>query len=151
MDLTRQERRGRRRGRWAVWLLVLGVVGGGAGVAGYRALRTEADAPPDTGPVETSICEKLLVEASEAEPAKFYICASRRKTIFRQDGGLREPMPLLANAVYELPLDKRVTVENLPSADMRYGWDGHYCSALLPAFTQKPFRLETSPVDPDSC
>ncbi|MGA0603633.1 hypothetical protein ACO2Q3_23200 [Caulobacter sp. KR2-114] len=134
---------------FAVPVLLLAGVGGWAW---WSATRPEAPAYA-AAPVETSICEDLLRETSKAFPDRFYVCASRPKTIWRIEGPQRFAMPLLANAVYELPLDGTTKVENLASPDMRYGAGGGYCTGLLPQDQGRVFTLEKNqaPVDANTC
>lgn len=125
-----------------------------AGVGGWAWWSATRPQPPVyADQVETSICQELLMDASKAHPSRFYVCASLPKTIWRIEGPQRFAMPLLANAVYELPLDGGSRIENLSSADMRYGYGGGYCKKLLPAATGKVFTLPQGqpPVDPYSC
>ncbi len=125
-----------------------------AGVGGWAWWSaTQPEAPVYADQVETSICQDLLTETSGKHPGRFYVCASLPKTIWRIEGPQRFAMPLLANAAYELPLDGVTKVENLSSADMRYGYGGGYCKKLLPEATGKVFTLPQGqpPVDPYSC
>lgn len=150
-DELHQVLTGRRPGRTAPWALyalpvIILAVGGGYWV------RHELTRPAVAlGPVETTICEQLLAQATATAPTRFYICASRAKTIYRLTAGRRIAMPLMANAVYELPLDGRTQVEGLSSPDMRYGYRRGYCTALKPAFENKTFLLAEPPVDLGSC
>lgn len=142
---------GRRRGRTMPWPLyaipVIAVAAGGA-----YWIRSEMARPVSTtAPIETSICEQLLTTASQAAPTKFLVCASRAKTIYRLTAGRRESMRLMANAVYDLPLDGRTRIEGLSSPDMRYGFARRYCGRLMPAFENRTFLLAQPPVDTESC
>lgn len=125
-----------------------------AGVAGWVWWSAaHPGAPIYADQVETSICQDLLIETSQKHPGRFYVCASLPKTIWRIEGPQRFAMPLLANAAYELPLDGVTRIENLSSADMRYGFGGGYCRKLLPEATGKVFTLPAGqpPVDANSC
>jgi hypothetical protein len=142
-------RRPRRRTPLALFLLPVVLL---AAVAGW-AWRSLNHPEPYAQVVETSICEGLLRQASKVNPDRFYLCASRPKTIWRIEGSHRAPMTLLANAVYELPLDGRTQVEGLSSPDMRYALRGDYCANLLPEDEGRTFllRKDRSPVDGASC
>ncbi|HEX7760660.1 MAG TPA: hypothetical protein VF459_14230 [Caulobacteraceae bacterium] len=140
--------RPRRTAPWALYALPVIILVAG----GVYWIRRELTRPAEPmAPVETSICEQLLTQASAAAPTKFFICASRAKTIYRLTAGQRVAMPLMANAVYDLPLDGRTRVEGLSSPDMRYGYRRGYCTALKPAFEDKTFLLAEPPVDLGSC
>jgi hypothetical protein len=131
-------------------LLVGPVLALGLGVGGYFVYR-EATAPPPAAAVDTSACEKLLTSASTSAPGKFLVCASRAKIVYRLVDGQRQPLSLLANAVYELPIDGRTRIEGLSSPDMRYGYRGGYCEHLSPSAENKTFLLNAAPVDKASC
>lgn len=142
---------GRRRGRTIPWpVYAVPVIA--LAVGGAYWIRSEMARPVSTSaPIETSICEQLLTTASQAAPAKFLVCASRAKTIYRLSDGRRESMRLMANAVYDLPLDGRTRIEGLSSPDMRYGFERRYCGRLKPAYENQTFLLAQPPVDPESC
>jgi len=149
-----QRRRSPRTGApWFVYPLALALVVGPAGWWGWKAWRaSEAEARRVAArPVETSICEQLLAEVSRDNPERFYICASTKTTIVKVKDGVSETQPLLANAVYELPLDRATRVQGLGTGVMRYGWNGHYCSGLRAALRDRPVLLSSAPVDEDSC
>jgi len=143
--------RPKRRAHPAVFALPAILLAGIGGWAWWAATRPQAPIYADQ--VETSICQDLLIQSSQKHPARFYVCASLPKTIWRIEGPQRFALPLLANAVYELPLDGTTKVENLASADMRYGYGGGYCKRLLPQAAGKVFTLPRGqpPVDPGAC
>ena len=143
----------RPRTPWFVYAIAAVLVGGLSAWFGFSAWRSsEAEvALASRLPLETSICEQLLTQASLASPDRFFICASRPKTIYKLADGERRPMPLMANAVYDLDVDGETSIENLQSPDMRYGWGGRYCVSLQLAYRHGLVRLTRVPVDEDSC
>jgi len=118
--------RPRRTAPWALYTLpVIVLVASGA----YWIRRELTRPPAPAAPVETSICEQLLAQATTVAPTGFFICASRAKTIYRLTAGRRITMPLMANAVYELPLDGRTWVQGLSS---------RICAMAIGAVTARP-------------